>query len=109
MTHANFNCLRCGACCRGPGDVILRDGEAEAIADLLGLTPHDFTARYTRLLADRRGLSLTERADGACIFLETGNACLIQNVKPRQCRGFPNEWRSERLTAACAALRDVIM
>ena len=101
-----FSCRRCGACCRGPGDVILAAGEVEGIAAWLNLALHDFTARYTRLLDDRRGLSLTERPDGACVFLQADNACHIQAVKPHQCRGFPFVWRSERLAAACPALRD---
>ena len=106
MTNADFSCQRCGACCRGPGDVILGADEAERIAALLGFALYDFTARYTRLLDDRRGLSLTERPDGACIFLRADHTCLIQAAKPQQCRGFPHAWRSERLAAACAALRD---
>ena len=101
----NFTCRRCGACCRGPGDVILAAGEAERIAARLNLAVHVFTERYTRLLDDRRGLSLTERPDGACIFLQDDNRCLIQEAKPQQCRGFPHAWRSERLMATCAGLR----
>lgn len=104
MTDAAFACQRCGACCRGPGDVVLAAGESERIAALLALALDDFTARYTRLLADRRGLSLSERPDGACIFLQADNACRIQAAKPQQCRGFPHVWRSDRLVAACAAL-----
>ena len=108
MTNADFSCHRCGACCHGPGDVILGADEAERIAAVLGFALYDFTARYTRLLDDRRGLSLTERPDGACIFLQADNTCLIQAAKPEQCRGFPHVWRSERLAAACAALRDTL-
>ena len=103
--HAGFACRRCGACCRGPGDVVLEAGEPERIAALLGDALYAFTARYTRLLDDRRGLSLTERPDGACIFLQDDNGCRIQDAKPQQCRGFPHAWRSARLMATCAGLR----
>ncbi|MDD5705863.1 MAG: YkgJ family cysteine cluster protein, partial [Kiritimatiellae bacterium] len=66
--------------------MILDDGEAERLASLLGLAAYDFTARYTRLLASRRGLSLNERPDGACVFLQADNTCLVHAAKPRQCR-----------------------
>ena len=82
-------------------------GEVERIAELLGLDLHAMTARYTRLLADRSGLSLVERADGACVFLQADNSCRIQAAKPLQCRGFPHTWRSERLVAGCPALQGV--
>lgn len=85
--------------------MILTSDETERVAEFLNLPVQDFTERYTRLLDDRRGLSLTERADGACVFLESDNTCRIQAAKPQQCRGFPFAWRSERLAARCAGLR----
>lgn len=84
-------CVRCGACCRQPGDVHLRNDEAEVIAKFLQMTIHDFTAAYTRLCANRSGLILAESTDGACIFLQN-NLCRIQSVKPRQCRDYPKTW-----------------
>lgn len=97
-----FVCKRCGNCCRAPGYVHLRAGEAEAIAAELGLDVRLFFDRYTKLTADRRSLSLTEAADGSCIFLQPDNSCRIQVVKPRQCRDYPAHWRSDLLDAACA-------
>jgi len=106
MAGDAFQCLRCGACCRHPGEVRIEDREAEAIARFLGLAVHDFTARYTRLRPDRRGLSLAERPGGACIFLEEPEAaCRIQPVKPQQCRDFPAGWRYADLERVCAAAR----
>jgi len=101
MFRQGFTCTRCGNCCRGPGDVVLCAGEAEAIGQLLGLELQAFTSGYTRLTADRRALSLGERPDGACIFLQTDNTCRIQAAKPRQCRAFPYLWRSARLANMC--------
>jgi uncharacterized protein len=106
MAGDAFQCLRCGNCCRHPGEVRIEDREAEAIARFLGLTLHDFTARHTRLRPDRRGLSLAERADGACVFLdESQPACRIHPVKPQQCRNFPAGWRYADLERVCAAAR----
>jgi len=84
-------CRQCGACCRQPGDVHLRNDETETIAKFLCLAIHDFTAAYTRLGTNRSGLVLTEAVDGACIFLQD-NLCRIQSVKPRQCRDYPKTW-----------------
>ncbi len=96
-----FSCQRCGNCCRGPGDVVLFDGEIEALAALLGLDVPRFTEDYTRLATDRRALSLAEQPDGACVFLLPDNTCRIQDAKPRQCRAFPYLWRSARLANMC--------
>ena len=103
---SSFSCQCCGNCCRGPGDVVLLDGESEAVAALLGLDVPRFTADYTRLTADRRALSLAERPDGACIFLLPDNTCCIQDAKPRQCRAFPYLWRSARLANMCAGWKE---
>lgn len=103
---ATFRCRRCGACCRVPGYVALGPGEPEAIAAFLGMNVYAFTEQYAVFTANRRGLSLTEREDGGCIFLLDDNTCRIQPVKPAQCRGFPFLWRSAVLDKTCPALGD---
>ncbi len=93
MVFENFKgCVRCGECCRVRGYVKLRPGEAERIAEYLDIPLYEFTSEYTRLTYDRQRLSLTEKEDGTCIFLE-GNRCTIDPVKPQQCRDFPVRWR----------------
>ena len=91
-----FVCRRCGACCRWPGCVKLLPGELEAIAEFLGVAAEEFSARSTRLSPDRRWLSLDERPDGSCIFLDVAPdglaRCAVDPVKPRQCRDFPERW-----------------
>lgn len=93
---AEFRCLRCGECCRWAGCVKLASGEAEAIAAYLGIPEQRFFDEYTRIAPDRSCLALTERPTGECIYLEIdgdGNSCcLINPVKPRQCRDFPVVW-----------------
>lgn len=98
-----FICLRCGQCCRHAGEVRLLDGEVEAMAELLGITVHDFTEEYTCLREDRLGLSLRSRIDGACVFLEEAvpAACRVQAAKPRQCTGFPEKWKYKDADAIC--------
>jgi Fe-S-cluster containining protein len=96
-------CQRCTACCRWPGDVRLESGEIHRLARHLDVPEHEFIQRFTRLSADRRGLSLAEKANGECIFL-TGNDCSVQSVKPQQCRDFPNLWNFPGFEQACRAI-----
>lgn len=84
-------CQRCGACCRWEGDVCLTEEDIAAIALCLGMDEADFINAYCRLRRNRKGLSLIDTAEGACIMLE-GNSCRIQAAKPRQCRDFPHRW-----------------
>jgi len=103
-TPGVFICLRCGKCCRHAGEVRLMDGEIEAMAELLGITVHDFTEEYTCLREDRLGLSLRSKLDGACVFLEVDPAaCRVQATKPRQCTGFPEKWKYKDTEAICHA------
>lgn len=98
-----YECQRCTACCRWPGQVRLEAEEIPRMAGFLGLEERDFIDRYTRLRADRRGLALTEEADGRCVFLD-GCDCRIQPVKPRQCRDFPNRWNFPGFRDFCEAV-----
>lgn len=102
-----YDCQRCTACCRWPGQVKLTEAEISALAACLGLSEFDFIQRYTRLRPDRRGLSLTEQPDGACVFLN-GRDCVVQAVKPQQCRDFPNGWRFEGFEKFCQAIPRVV-
>jgi Fe-S-cluster containining protein len=77
--------------------------EIAGIATFLQLEESDFIARYTRLRTDRNGLSLLEQADDSCIFL-SGNDCLINEVKPGQCRDFPNKWNFPGWRQVCHAI-----
>ncbi|MCF6176008.1 MAG: YkgJ family cysteine cluster protein [Victivallaceae bacterium] len=104
MSNVSFNCRRCGNCCKWPGYVRLFSFEAEAIAEFLGITVHDFTDRYTVLTRDRRNLSLIECQDGTCLFLRDTlpPSCAIEAVKPRQCKQFPLAWNFAGWEKECA-------
>ncbi len=103
-SYEPFVCRRCGACCREPGQVALTGGEAEAIAALLSVSVQDFTRDFTRLADNRAGLVLVEQPDGACIFLTADQLCAIEDVKPRQCRQFPLQWKPPALLAVCPGM-----
>jgi len=98
-----FECQRCTACCRWPGDVRLEDDEIPTIAGFLGLSESDFIDRFTRLRTNRQGLSLIEKPNHECIMLN-GNDCRIHAVKPRQCKGFPNLWNFPGWRDVCKAI-----
>ena len=105
-TESAFDCRRCGNCCRVPGYVRLRAGEVEAAARHLGLSVDAFTRDFTRLTADRRGLSLTEKENGECVFLTAEGACGIQPVKPAQCRDFPHRWHFDGYESVCRGAQE---
>ena len=90
----SFRCRRCGACCRRSGYVLLDRADRERLAAALGLTEEEFVARYARLTSNRAQLSLIEKEDGSCVFLE-GNRCAVYEARPRQCREYPLLWRTD--------------
>ena len=98
-----YQCQRCTACCRWPGDVRVSGPEIAAIAGFLGMAEEEFIQTYTRLRTDRKGLSLIEKENHECIMLD-GRDCRIQPVKPEQCRGFPNTWNFPGWEKICHAI-----
>lgn len=97
------DCQRCTACCRWPGQVRLSAPEIARLATFQALSEFDFIQRYTRLTTDRRGLALQDKPNGECIFLD-GQDCVVQAVKPRQCREFPNLWNFPGFEKICQAI-----
>ena len=102
-----YECDRCTACCRWPGQVEVSDVEISAMAEFLSLAEHEFIQRYTRLNASRTALALEDKPNGECIFLD-GNDCRVNSVKPQQCRNFPNLWNFPGFLQICRA-KPVVM
>ena len=102
-----YECQRCTACCRWPGNVRVSDEEIAALAKFKGLSDFDFIQKFTRLHTDKRGLSLIEKPNHECIFLD-GINCTVQPVKPQQCKDFPNKWNFPGWRDVCQAIpRDI--
>jgi hypothetical protein len=59
--------------------------EARRLARFLDLSLEQFRTRYLRRVKNR--CSLTERANGDCVFFRGG--CTVYPVRPQQCRTFP--------------------
>lgn len=100
---SEFQCKRCGACCRWPGFVILTGDDIRSLAQGLGMDESTFVNRYTKLTHSRARLSLIEKEDGSCIFLE-GDDCRVYGTRPKQCRDFPKYWT---LDEGCPALEEM--
>lgn len=98
-----YQCQRCTNCCRWPGVVKLGEGEAERLAEYLGVSLDELVNEYCDLLPNRKGLGLKSRPNDECIFLHDDN-CLVQEVKPEQCRGFPNRWNFPGWRKVCEAV-----
>ncbi len=103
MRKVHYQCQRCANCCRWPGFVKLAEEDIRAIAAHLEMDESEFIQEYTRLRPRRDGLALTDKPNGECIFLD-GRDCRIQEVKPSQCRGFPNEWNFPGWREVCEAV-----
>ena len=99
----HYTCQRCTNCCRWPGVVRVGADEIAAIAAHVGMSEQDFIGRHTRLRPDRRGLSLLEKPDASCEWLD-GRDCRLQTVKPAQCRAFPNDWNFPGWREKCEAM-----
>jgi Fe-S-cluster containining protein len=97
-----YECDRCTACCRWPGQVRLDELEITRLAGFLQISEFDFVQRYTRLTADRQGLALQDKPNGECVFLE-GRDCAVNAIKPQQCRDFPNLWNFPGFLEVCRA------
>lgn len=102
-----YECDRCTACCRWPGQVKVTEGEITRISAHLRMTEGEFIQRYTRINVDRSGLALEDNGQGECIFL-SGNECRINDVKPQQCRNFPNLWNFPGFEEVCRA-KSIVM
>ena len=98
-----YECQRCGNCCRWHGEVPVTDAEVKKISDFLEMPLYDFVAEFTDLRINRAGLTLIDKPNGECIFLD-GITCTIQPVKPDQCAGFPNRWNFPGWREQCEAI-----
>lgn len=97
-----YECDRCTACCRWPGQVKLTENEITRMSAHLTISESEFIQRYTRINLDRSGLALVDKGNGECIFLQ-GNSCRVNDVKPQQCRNFPNLWNFPGFQKICRA------
>ncbi len=94
-----FECTRCGVCCRWGGYVYITEDDVKGMSAYLALSEHDFVNTYADIVYRPR-LNLKTKEDGRCIFQE-GNDCSMHSAKPKQCVGFPAIWRIKNLESFC--------
>jgi len=84
--------------------VRINEAEITGIASFLGVSEQDFVEGFTRIRDNRTGLSLRDKERTTeCIMLD-GDRCRIHEVKPLQCRGFPNTWNFPGWEKECQAI-----
>ena len=103
----HYQCQRCTACCRWPGQVKVSHAEIAQIAGFLGYDEETFIQRFTRLRSQRDGLALLDKENGECLYQE-GSSCVINEVKPQQCRDFPNKWNFAGWRQVCEATPQLV-
>lgn len=82
----SFTCMKCGNCCCEEGFVFFSSEEIDNAADLLGLSGKEFIGKY--LIKTGKTYAHEVMKGDCCVFLKN-NKCIIQPVKPVQCRTFP--------------------
>ena len=104
-----FQCHRCGNCCRGEGFVEMEEDDLARASAFLGIDRETFVAEYCR---DVVGLTILKDQEDdlkSCIFLfedEKGLAgCRIHGAKPSQCAAFPFHWRPRNVLSFCDGMR----
>ncbi len=88
----HFSCTECGNCCTGPpGYVWVCQEEIRMLSEFLGRTDGRLADDQLRQVGSR--YSLTERANGDCVYLEHlpngQRVCGVYPVRPLQCRTWP--------------------
>jgi uncharacterized protein len=86
-----FNCRRCGACCKDR-DVPLALDDIFRLSDLLNMDPDQFFKDYCVEVAessDNIALPFLRRENNKCCFLED-NICQVHFMKPSICEHLPS-------------------
>ena len=81
-----FDCGKCGNCCKVSGYVYLTCKEAKEISRFLKIPLKEFRRKYTRKLKNK--LVIKQPYKGRCLFFKK-RLCVIYNIRPEQCRTFP--------------------
>ena len=79
----SFKCQACGACCHNKA-IEVGPSETARLAGNRGLPVNEFV----RLFTEEDGLTLRNRPDGSCVFLDE-DRCAVHPDRPLVCRMFP--------------------
>jgi Fe-S-cluster containining protein len=87
----SYDCTSCRNCCKESAPHF-EDDEIAHVADFLHLSTDDFLNRYIENDDNSHQLRAVP-----CCFLDSGNACTIESIKPRCCREYPYTNKPDRL------------
>ena len=85
-----MDCLKCANCCKTTGP-LFTDADIERVSKYLRQKPQQFIEQYLRIDEDRDYVLQSV----PCTFLDTENACMIYDVRPKACREFPHTDRKK--------------
>ena len=84
------DCLKCANCCKTTGP-LFTDADIERVSKFLRQKPQQFIEQYLRIDEDRDYVLQSV----PCTFLDSENACMIYDVRPKACREFPHTDRKK--------------
>jgi Fe-S-cluster containining protein len=84
------DCLTCANCCKTTGPLFTL-ADIERIAKHLKQKPQQFISQYLKI--DEENDYVLQNVP--CTFLDSENACLIYDVRPKACREFPHTDRKK--------------
>jgi len=87
-----FECTKCGDCCRWDGEVRLTPEDIERLAESLCGSREEFLDRYTRPYAGH--IVLKDKRPGKECILMDGNKCGVYDICPKQCKEYPKQYES---------------
>lgn len=91
VSNVNFECIRCGKCCKHRGDLALTPMDVFQISKFLRISCEEMVWKYTTLSHKHdfpQPLIQGKGSQNTCIFYQS-NECLIYPVRPAQCYLFP--------------------
>jgi len=98
---ARTDCMQCANCCKTTSP-IFTDKDISRISKHLRLKEFDFISKYLRM--DEDGFMVLQTAP--CPFLESDNACLIYDHRPKACSDYPHTNRRRFLGIADLTLKN---
>lgn len=109
----NFECKRCGFCCKGKSTVSLSNKDILRIARFFNLSESEFLKKYTIKKGNLR-IEMKVK-NGFCIFFDRKKRlCKIHPVKPEKCKEWPfvpaifeDEETFKIIQSSCLALKEL--
>ena len=92
ISKINFECQRCGKCCKHRGDLALTPMDVFQISKFLRISCEEMVKRYTQLSHRHDFPQIVLQGvskQSICIFYDKRKGCTIYPVRPTQCYLFP--------------------